>query len=282
MIESAWPAPGKLNRFLHIVGRRPDGYHRIQTVFQFIDRCDQLTLAVRSDGDVNQCTPIAGVEPETDLVVKAARALKAATSCKLGADIRIVKRLPIGGGLGGGSSDAATTLIGLNQLWKTGLSTDELSALGLGLGADVPVFVRGHAAWAEEIGEKLVPIEPDLPWFLVGVPDVEISTRRVFSAPELTRDTPEITIRDFASGAGNNDCEAVVYAHYPAVAALSRALGQYGPPRLTGTGGCVFVAFSAEGPAREALIGLRARGLQGFVARGLNRSPLLQRAAIGA
>lgn len=275
-VSGPLPAPGKLNRFLHILGRRADGYHRLQTVFQFIDFCDFLRFVPRHDGVVNQLTPIADLEPGADLVVRAARALQSATGCSLGVDIRLDKRLPIGGGLGGGSSDAATTLVGLNQLWNTGLSEDELCGLGVSLGADVPVFVRGRAAWGEGIGDRLVPVEPDTPWFLVAVPDVHVSTEAVFVAPELTRDTPEITIRDFVAGVGRNDCEGVVYARYPAVAAVAHALERFGTPRMTGTGGCVFVAFPAESHARTALSEMRAAGAHGFVARGLNRSPLLQ------
>jgi len=271
----AWPAPGKLNRFLHVVGRRGDGYHRLQTVFQFVDLCDSLDFAVRGDGEVNRLTSILGIAPEADLVVKAARALQRTAGCRLGVDVRIQKRLPIGGGLGGGSSDAATTLVALNRLWATQLSEDELCALGRSLGADVPVFVRGHAAWAEGIGDELTPVDLGTPWFLVAVPDTQVATARVFSAPELTRDTPEITIRDFLAGAGANDCEPVVYGRYPAVAAAARALERFGAPRLTGTGGCVFVEISEEASARRALTQLREVGIDGFVARGLNRSPLL-------
>lgn len=276
--SSGWPAPAKLNRFLHIVGRRADGYHLLQTVFQFIDRADTLDFALRDDGRIERASDLPGVAAEHDLAVRAARSLQAASGTRAGATIRIDKRLPMGGGLGGGSSDAATVLVALNELWGCGLDADALAALGLALGADVPVFVRGHAAWAEGVGERLTPVEPDEPWFVVLKPPVQVATAAIFKAPELTRDSALIKMRDFLAGAGRNDCESVVYRRHPEVAAAALWLGQYTEARLTGTGACVFGAFADESAARAALVGLPA-GLEGFVARGLNRSPLLARLA---
>lgn len=277
-----WPAPGKLNRFLHVVGRRADGYHRLQTVFQFVDRCDYLHFDPRPGGAIRHLTPIRGVIPETDLISRAAWALQAESGCDLGADIRTRKNLPMGGGVGGGSSDAATTLLVLNRLWGTGLPIERLCEVGLALGADVPAFLRGQAAWAEGVGEMLTPLELDQPWFVVAVPAVHVATADVFGDPRLTRGTPEITIRDFLAGEGINDCEPVVFRRYPEVAAAARQLQPFGTPRLTGTGGCVFLAMSAEASARRALSSLHQSGIDGFVARGLNRSPLLDRLSSGA
>ncbi|TCO81151.1 4-diphosphocytidyl-2-C-methyl-D-erythritol kinase [Plasticicumulans lactativorans] len=273
-----WPAPAKLNRFLHIVGRRADGYHRLQTLFQFIDRCDSLAFAVGDDGRIELETPLLGVAPQADLSVRAAQALREASGVTAGVRIRVVKRLPLGGGLGGGSSDAATTLVALNHLWGCGLDVDALAGLGLGLGADVPVFVRGCAAWAEGVGELLTPVEVDEPWFVVLVPGTAVATRSVFEDPELTRDSPLITIRDFLAGACRNDCEAVVYRRFPAVAEAAGWLGNYAPTRLTGTGACVFAAFASQDDARRVCAALPP-GWEGFVARGRNRSPLLRRLA---
>jgi 4-diphosphocytidyl-2-C-methyl-D-erythritol kinase len=204
-----WPAPAKLNLFLHILGRRPDGYHELQTCFQFIDLCDEIRIEVRSDGEIRRGAGAAGVAPEMDLCVRAARALKAATGCALGADIDVVKRIPMGAGLGGGSSDAATCLIVLNRLWDLRLSADQLAALGLKLGADVPVFVHGRAAWGEGVGERLTPLYPPLAPpernYLIIKPNVFVSTKEVFQDPELTRDSPPITIHGFLASGGRND-----------------------------------------------------------------------------
>lgn len=276
--SAGWPAPAKLNRFLHIVGRRADGYHLLQTVFQFIDRADTLAFALRDDGCIERETDLPGVPAEADLVVRAARLLQAETGTRRGVGIRVDKQLPMGGGLGGGSSDAATVLVALNELWGCGLDDDALAALGLTLGADVPVFVRGRAAWAEGIGEQLTPVEPDEPWFLVLKPAVHVATAAIFKAPELTRDSPLIRMRDFLAGAGRNDCEAVVHARHPEVAAATAWLSQHTVARLTGTGACVFGAFADEAAARRALAD-RPAGLEVFVARGRNRSPLLDRLA---
>lgn len=274
-----WPAPAKLNLFLHITGRRDDGYHLLQTVFQFLDYGDELNFSVREDGAINRLTPLPGVPEESDLVVRAARLLKDRTATPLGVDIEVIKRLPMGGGLGGGSSDAATTLVALNQLWDTGLGEDELSELGLALGADVPIFVHGYAAWAEGVGEQLEPVDPPEPWFVVLIPPVSVATAAVFGDPELTRNSPPITICAFLSGEGTNVCEPVVRKRYPEVAQVIDWLGQFSPSRMTGTGSCVFAAFDSR-PAAQAVLDQAPKEWQGFVARGLNRSPLLNRLAI--
>jgi 4-diphosphocytidyl-2-C-methyl-D-erythritol kinase len=272
-----WPAPAKLNRFLHIVGRRADGYHRLQTVFQFIDRCDYLSLAVRADGLIRRQGEVSGVPAEDDLTVRAACLLQQTCGVSQGVTITIDKRLPLGGGLGGGSSDAATTLVALNQYWQTGLSTEQLAALGLQLGADVPVFVHGRAAWAEGVGERLTPLaDLDEPWFVVLVPACTVATGAVFKDPELTRNSQPITIHDCVAGNVGNDCEAVVYRRYPEVAAAAQWLTGYGQARLTGTGACVFAAF-ADQRAAEQVIARLPTALSGFLARGLNRSPLQER-----
>lgn len=268
-----WPAPAKINLFLHITGRREDGYHELQTVFHFLDIADELHFSIRDDGEIHRLSSLADVPEEADLVVRAARALQARTACPQGVDISVTKRLPMGGGLGGGSSNAATTLVALNQLWQTGLSEDELAQLGLGLGADVPVFIRGRTAWAEGVGEHLQPVELPEKWFLVLVPPVNVSTAKVFSDPGLTRDCPPMTIRHFLSGQGENVCEPVVRKAYPAVAEALDWLAEYGDARMTGTGACVFAAFDSEASAREVMADMPA-DWQGFVAKGLNRSPL--------
>ncbi len=270
---AAWPAPAKLNRMLRIVGRRADGYHLLQTVFQFLDRGDRLWFEPRSDGLILRANEISGVPAEADLIVRAARLLQSVTGTHQGATIRVDKRLPMGGGLGGGSSDAATALIALNDQWRTGLTLTELAALGLKLGADVPVFIHGRAAWAEGVGERLTPVDLDEPWFVVLVPACQVVTGAVFNDPELTRNSPPITITDFMRGIGGNACEAVVYRRYPEVAAAAAWLTQYGITRLTGTGACVFAAFADESAA-ERVLAQMPQGWNGFVARGYNRSPL--------
>ena len=274
-ISGPWPAPAKLNLFLNIVGRRPDGYHLLQTVFQFIDFSDELYFSVRGDGIIRRTRAVPDVVPAADLALRAARLLQAATGSTLGVDIRLDKRLPIGGGLGGGSSDAATVLLVLDRLWKTGLGVEALATLGLELGADVPVFVRGQAAWAEGVGEDLRPIELPEPWFLIVIPNVTVSTAEVFSDPELTRDAPPITIADFLAGGGLNNCEPIVRRRFPAVAEALDRLARYARPRLTGTGGCVFAAFEQREAAEEVLARLPG-GWRGLVARGRNRSPLME------
>lgn len=273
---SAWPAPAKLNLFLHIVGRREDGYHELQTVFQFLDLCDAIDFHVRGDGEIRRTSKLAGVAAAEDLVVKAARRLQERAGTPLGVDIAVDKRLPLGAGLGGGSSDAATTLVALDRLWRLGLSRSALLEIGLEVGADVPIFVHGRAAWAEGVGERLTPIAPEEPWYLVLRPPCCVSTARIFADPELTRDTPPITIRDFLAGKTRNDCEPVVRRRYPQVAEALDWLAQSGDARLTGTGGCVFSRRESEAEARRALASLPS-GWKGWVARGLNRSPLLAR-----
>lgn len=268
-----YPAPAKLNLFLHVVGRRDDGYHLLQTVFRFIDFGDELAFRVRTDGVIRRTTPIPGVPEDKDLCVRAARLLQAHTHCGLGADIELVKRLPMGGGLGGGSSDAATTLIVLNRLWKTGRSREELQALGLQLGADVPVFVFGRNAFAEGVGERLQAVDPGPAWYLVLVPEAAVSTAEIFSAPELTRNTNAITITAFSVGQGRNDLEPVVCRRYPQVARHLEWLRRYGDARMTGSGACVFCAFGSEAEAVRVLSELPA-DMRGFVARGLDRHPL--------
>ncbi len=281
--DGSWPAPAKLNLMLRVLGRRPDGYHRLQTVFQFIDRADRLWLESRRDGAIRRLVPIPGVDEGHDLTVRAALALKAAAGCALGADIRLHKVLPMGGGLGGGSSDAATVLVALNRLWGLDLEQDALARVALSLGADVPVFVLGRAAWAEGVGEQLTPVDLAEPWYLVLVPPVQVSTAAVFVHPGLTRDSRPVKLADFIQGDRRNDCLAVVRGGYPAVAdALdwlsSDQVQSRGGGRLTGTGGCCFAEIASRELAQVALQRVPA-GLDAFVARGLNRSPLLARLA---
>ena len=279
-----WPAPAKLNLFLHIVGRRPDGYHELQSCFQFIDLCDEITIDVRADGQIRRAVEIAGVAEEADLCVRAARALQAAAGTALGADIGVLKRIPMGGGLGGGSSDAATCLVALNHLWKLHWPVDDLAALGLKLGADVPVFVRGRVAWAEGVGERLTPLYPPLAPpeanYLILKPNVGVSTAEVFQDPELTRNSAPITIHGFLASGGRNDCLGVVRRRFPEVARALDWLSQYGAARLTGTGACVFLAVETIELGLEIVRRLPPE-LDGFLARGLNDSPLLERLATG-
>ncbi|WP_069862050.1 4-(cytidine 5'-diphospho)-2-C-methyl-D-erythritol kinase [Pseudomonas citronellolis] len=267
------PAPAKLNLFLHILGRRADGYHELQTLFQFLDHADELHFAPREDGQIRLHTDVPGVPHDSNLIVRAARQLQEQSGCRLGADIWLDKHLPMGGGIGGGSSDAATTLVGLNHLWQLGWDEDRLAALGLGLGADVPVFVRGRAAFAEGVGEKLTPVELEEPWFLVAVPQVFVSTAEVFSDPELTRDTAPIKVRSLLGVDGRNDCQTVVEKRYPAVRNALMLLNKFTSARLTGTGACVFGSFPNQGDADKVRRQLPAT-LPSFVARGRNISLL--------
>ncbi len=269
-----WPAPGKLNLLLHITGRRADGYHELQTLFQFLTRCDWLYFDVSGPQGVRLAGRPAGVPAEADLCVRAARLLQEVSGATRGVTIYNDKCLPMGGGLGGGSSDAATTLLVLNRLWELDININELSGLGLRLGADVPVFIHGHSAWAEGVGEVLTPASPPETWFLVLVPPVSISTADIFSDPELTRDTPRTKIADLISGGGRNDCEAVVRRRYPEVAAALDWLNRFSPSRMTGTGACVFASFATEADA-QAVARQIPQTWSGFVARGVNRSPLL-------
>ncbi|MCO6059859.1 4-(cytidine 5'-diphospho)-2-C-methyl-D-erythritol kinase [Pseudomonas sp. MOB-449] len=267
------PAPAKLNLMLHILGRRADGYHELQTLFQFLDHGDELGFALRDDGEIHLRTDVPGVPHDSNLIVRAARKLQAESGCRLGADIWLDKRLPMGGGIGGGSSDAATTLLALDRLWSLDWSEDRLAALGLSLGADVPVFVRGRAAFAEGVGEKLTPVELPEPWFLVAVPQVFVSTAEVFSDPELTRDTPPIKVRSLLEGGGRNDCQPVVEKRYPDVRNALILLSKFTSARLTGTGACVFGSFPSKGDADKVSRQLPAT-LPSFVAQGRNISML--------
>lgn len=267
------PAPAKLNLMLHITGRRADGYHELQTLFQFLDYGDELSFALRDDGEVRLQTEIADVPHDSNLIVRAARALKQQSGCPLGVDIWLKKVLPMGGGIGGGSSDAATTLLGLNHLWQLGWDEDRLAALGLLLGADVPVFVRGHAAFAEGIGEILTPVTPEEPWYLVLVPQVSVSTAEIFSDPLLTRDTPPIKVRPVPKGNSRNDCLPVVTRRHPEVGNALNLLGKFTEAKLTGTGSCVFGAFPSKAEA-DKVSALLTETLTGFVAKGANISML--------
>lgn len=319
-ITDTWPAPAKINLFLHVTGRRADGYHELETVFQFLDLADEIALRVRRDGRIRRLIEpagqwiagLAGVPAEKDLTVRAARILRRAAATPLGADITITKRIPMGGGLGGGSSDAATVLVGLNRLWGLGLDVDTLAGMGLALGADVPVFVRGQAAFATGVGEKLTPVVLEEPWYLIIYPGCSVATADIFNAPDLTRDTAPIKIRTLSWGgleeektpreengdpAGSarwapplspfslltgtgNDCEAVARRRYPPVDAAIEWLSRFGNARMTGTGACVFAPFREKQQAERTLAMLPKAGgtggsqWSGFVAHGRNRSPL--------
>ncbi|WP_421722725.1 4-(cytidine 5'-diphospho)-2-C-methyl-D-erythritol kinase [Bacterioplanoides sp.] len=267
------PAPAKLNLMLHITGQREDGYHNLQTLFQFIDLCDELDFRVREDNQLTLEPAIDDVPFEDNLIIKAARALQARSDRSLGADIRLNKILPMGGGLGGGSSDAATTLLALNHLWQLNLSFDELAEMGLQLGADVPVFVRGQAAFAEGVGEILTPTpELDEPWYLVVAPQVHVNTGNIFSNKCLTRDTDLINIRTALRREGNNDCQAVVSTLYPEVGKALNLLNNFSSAKLTGTGACIFSSFGSEAEAIKVSDQLPAEYVS-FVAKGVNTSP---------
>ncbi|EJF22650.1 MULTISPECIES: 4-(cytidine 5'-diphospho)-2-C-methyl-D-erythritol kinase [Citrobacter] len=274
-----WPSPAKLNLFLYITGQRTDGYHSLQTLFQFLDYGDTIDIALRGDGEIRLLTPVEGVAYEDNLIVRAAHLLMkvASESNRLpkgsGADISIDKRLPMGGGLGGGSSNAATVLVALNHLWQCGLSIDELAALGLTLGADVPVFVRGHAAFAEGVGEILTPVEPEEKWYLVAHPGVSIPTPVIFNDPDLPRNTPKRSIKTLLKCEFGNDCEVIARKRFREVDAALSWLLEYAPSRLTGTGACVFAEFDTESRARQVLE-QAPEWLKGFVAKGVNLSPL--------
>jgi 4-diphosphocytidyl-2-C-methyl-D-erythritol kinase len=278
--DGAWPAPAKLNLMLLVLGRQPNGYHRLQTVFQFIDRCDRIRIRVRSDGAVIR-TGGADIPAEDDLVVRAARLLQRTTGCDAGVEIDVDKVLPMGGGLGGGSSDAATTLIALNHAWGLGLDQDTLAGLGLELGADVPVFVRGEAAWAEGVGERLTPVTLPQPWFVVLRPPCHVSTAAVFSDPDLTRDSDPIKIAGFLEGDARNDCLPVVLRRFPIVRDAFEWLSNRGPARLTGTGSCLFAAFEQRSAA-HAVAAEAPSQWNAFVAKGLNRSPLFSSPDVSA
>jgi 4-diphosphocytidyl-2-C-methyl-D-erythritol kinase len=277
---TCWPAPAKLNLFLHIVGRRADGYHLLQTAFQLLDWGDEVRLRPRADGAIRRLDPLPGVAEQADLAVRAALALQAATGCRLGVDIAVEKRVPIGGGLGGGSSDAATTLVALNAIWGTGVDEDELADIATGLGADVPVFVRGKSAWAEGIGDRLVPLALPERWYAVVDPGVGVSTRELFQVPELTRNSPPLTIPLFVSGvATGNAFEPVVRERFPSVAAALDWLGGYGMARLSGSGGCLFVPLASR-DAGAAVLADCPQGMRAWVVRGVAESSLHERLAL--
>jgi 4-diphosphocytidyl-2-C-methyl-D-erythritol kinase len=279
MVSSKWPAPAKINLFLHIIGQRPDGYHLLQTAFQFIELADEIDFTILDSGKVKRSSVLEGVAVTDDLVIKAAHALKEKTGCKLGVDIKVHKKIPIGGGLGGGSSDAATTLVALNELWGCRLPSEELVTMGLSLGADVPIFIHSQASWAEGIGEDLMPIEPEESIYLVIHPGCSVVTAKVFSADDLTRNTTTITIRDFLERGGINDCETVVRKQYKEVKNAMDWLARFAHARLTGTGACIFASFSDFQEASVVKDQLPDKW-QGYIVKGMNSSPLLERLAI--
>ncbi len=274
-----WPSPAKLNLFLYITGQRPDGYHELQTLFQFLDYGDEITITTRQDDRLNLLTKMAGVEPEKNLILRAGKLLQ--NYCRktlghkgaLGADIRIQKILPMGGGIGGGSSNAATTLVALNEHWGTQISDDILADLGKTLGADVPVFVRGHSAFAEGIGEILTPASPKENWYLVAHPGIEISTPTIFTDPQLNRNSPKRPLAALLLAPYANDCETIARKRFREVEQLVSWLLQYAPSRLTGTGACVFSEFETQADALKVL-NKAPSWVQGFIARGVNQSPL--------
>ncbi|WP_232470535.1 MULTISPECIES: 4-(cytidine 5'-diphospho)-2-C-methyl-D-erythritol kinase [Methylococcus] len=270
------PAPAKLNLTLRITGRRPDGYHDLQTVFQFVDVCDWLEFRSDASGEIRLQTSLAGVPEEQNLIVRAARLLKEYAGVAAGADIILEKNLPLGGGLGGGSSDAATTLVALNHLWELGLDRYTLMNLGLRLGADVPIFVFGRSAWAEGVGERLQIVELPEPWYVIVVPPCHVSTAEIFSAPDLTRDNDPITITDFLAGSHDNHCLDAVVRRYPVVGEAMRELEKYSRDvRLTGTGACVYSVHGSEDEARTACDDL-SRDWVVLVTPGRNLSPLYE------
>lgn len=275
--DSVWPAPAKLNLFLHVTGRRDDGYHLLQTVFRFVGRGDSLRFAPRDDGRIVRTSQLDGVPPDADLVVRAARLLHEATGCRRGVSIHVDKCLPMGGGLGGGSSDAATALLALNHLWQTGLSRIELQRLGLALGADVPVFVFGDNAWAEGIGEELRAIELPPACYLVLEPPVQVPTADIFRSPTLRRDTPPLPFTPWTAAVGSlpgrNDLEPVASALHPALRDHLDWLGDFAQPRMTGSGACIFAEFDRRETA-ERVLAQCPSGMRGWVADGLAAHPL--------
>ncbi|MDH5518494.1 MAG: 4-(cytidine 5'-diphospho)-2-C-methyl-D-erythritol kinase [Gammaproteobacteria bacterium] len=281
MIDSSvyWPAPAKLNLFLHITGRRADGYHLLQSVFQFLNWGDELAFEITENGQISRQTEIAGVAEADDLIIRAARLLQQSSATKAGARISVKKILPMGGGLGGGSSDAATTLVVLNQLWQCGLSRQQLADLGLTLGADVPVFIHGVAAFVEGVGERISAIDVPEKWFFVLHPQINVSTAKIFNDSGLTRDCAAIRICDLSGAVLGNVCEAIACKHYPEIAEAIEWLSGYNRhARMTGTGACVFAEFDSQHEAEELLQRLPEKW-QGFVAKGVNQSPLYQQLA---
>lgn len=270
-----FPSPAKLNLFLYITGKRADGYHDLQTLFQFLDFGDEIQIEPTTQSEIVLLNAVDGVPTEQNLIYRAAKLLQEKTACSQGAKITVNKKLPMGAGLGGGSSNAATILVALNQLWQTDLSLETLAEMGLGLGADVPIFVRGFAAFAEGVGEQLTPCQPDEKWYLVLKPDVFISTGAIFTHPELPRNTPKRTMSELLSSTWSNDCEKIVKDLYPKVDECLSWLIKYAPARLTGTGACVFAEFSRKDAALAALHDKPADYF-GFVAQGQNISPLHQ------
>lgn len=274
--QRAWPAPAKINLFLHVVGRRADGLHLLQTVFRFIDRADTLHFSPRTDDRIVLATPLPGVPPGQDLTIRAAQALQQATGHTQGVEIRLDKCLPMGGGLGGGSSDAATVLLALNHLWRTKLSPAQLQTIGLTLGADVPIFIHGRAAFAEGVGERFSEVSLPPAWYLVLVPPVAVPTAQIFRSPDLRRDTPAITAAGWRPGMGDNDLEPVACGLYPVIAEYLAWLNQQHPPapaRMSGSGACVFAEFPDEAAASRAHAALPGN-MAGFVARGLDDHPV--------
>ena len=271
-----WPSPAKLNLFLHILGRYDNGYHKLQSLFQMLDYGDKLAFDINHTGTIAMSTPLKGVKDEDNLIIRAAKLLAAQTKTKLGAHISLEKCLPMGGGIGGGSSNAATTLVALNALWGTRLSVHQLADIGLQLGADVPIFVRGETAFAEGVGEQITPAPQPEQWFLVANPNVHISTGEIFTAQELTRNTPSIDWADYKFEETRNDCQQLVVNRYPEVAKLLQWLVHYAPSRMTGTGACVFATFS-DYTLAEQVRAQMPEAWQSFVAKGVNRSPLLDK-----
>jgi 4-diphosphocytidyl-2-C-methyl-D-erythritol kinase len=270
-----WPAPAKINLFLHVTGQRSDGYHLLQTHFQFLDYCDRLEFRLNEDAEITRLNDLPGVPVEDDLVVRAARSLARHAPPGSGVAINVEKLIPAGGGLGGGSSDAATTLVALNELWNLGMSRAELATLGLDLGADVPVFVHGHAAWAEGVGEKLTPLEAVEGTVLVVHPGCSVATADIFTHPELTRDTPAIKIQDLGTSIVANDCEAVTVKLYPEVERALDWLRQFGDSRMSGTGACVYALFESISRAERAAATMPEEWAW-FVAQRRNISPLME------
>ena len=271
-----WPSPAKLNLFLHILGRYPNGYHQLQSLFQMLDYGDELAFDVNDSGNITMATPLPGVKDDDNLIIRAAKLLAAHTHTKKGVTITLKKRLPMGGGIGGGSSNAATTLVALNHLWQLKLTSDELAALGLTLGADVPIFVRGTTAFAAGVGEDITPAPQPEQWFLVANPNVHISTADIFNDPKLPRNTPAMRWNEYNFEKTCNDCQQLVVNRYPQVANLLQWLVNYAPSRMTGTGACVFALFSNRRLAAQVQAQMPDTW-QSFIAKGVNYSPLLQK-----